>query len=221
MSPTIPTRTGTSRHKRPILVGFALRVGLAAALLALAGWGICLGAGVSTVATLLLAVWMLSHTHWYVGTTLVVMAALVQMALFYQFATKSGREIARFLDAIAFDDTNARYRALLGFRTNPPIPMASAHVILDSRGPFADTRLANAGREKGVKVGNPVMSENGLVGRVIGVTDGASRVLLLTDIASRTQVMIDRTNARAILTGANLSGAKLSGTLMPDGSVHP
>jgi rod shape-determining protein MreC len=45
------------------------------------------------------------------------------------------------------------------------------------------------------------MSENGLVGRVIGVTNGASRVLLLTDIASRTPVMIDRTNARAILTG--------------------
>ena len=52
-----------------------------------------------------------------------------------------------------------------------------------------------------MKVGNPVMSENGLVGRVIGVTDGASRVLLLTDIASRTPIMIDRTNARAILTG--------------------
>ena len=45
------------------------------------------------------------------------------------------------------------------------------------------------------------MSEHGLVGRVIGVTDGASRVLLLTDVASRTPVMIDRTNARAILTG--------------------
>ena len=49
--------------------------------------------------------------------------------------------------------------------------------------------------------GNPVMSENGLIGRVIGVTEGASRILLLTDIASRTPVMIERTNARAILTG--------------------
>src|SRR5438270_434891 len=42
---------------------------------------------------------------------------------------------------------------------------------------------------------------DGLVGRVIGVTAGASRVLMLTDVASRTPVMIDRTNARAILTG--------------------
>jgi len=103
--------------------------------------------------------------------------------------------------AIALEDTNARYRALLGFRTNPPIPMAAAHVILDARGPFADTRLADAGKERGVEVGNPVMSERGLVGRVIGVTQGASRILLLTDVASRTPVLVDRTDARAILTG--------------------
>jgi rod shape-determining protein MreC len=112
------------------------------------------------------------------------------------------REMRQWRDvAIALRDENARYRTLLGLKTDPPIPMVAARIVTDSHGPFADTRLANAGRERGVKVGNPVMSENGLVGRVIGVTDGASRVLLLTDIASRTPVMIDRTNARAILTG--------------------
>jgi rod shape-determining protein MreC len=111
--------------------------------------------------------------------------------------------------AVALEDTNARYRALLGFKTNPPIPMASARVILDSRGPFADTRLADAGREKGVEVGNPVMNERGLVGRVIGVTHGASRVLMLTDVASRTPILIDRTDARAIMTGDASSTPKL------------
>ncbi|WP_394764416.1 rod shape-determining protein MreC [Phenylobacterium sp.] len=112
------------------------------------------------------------------------------------------REMKQWRDvAIALKDENERYRALLGLKTDPPIPMVGARIVTDSHGPFADTRLANTGREHGVKVGNPVMSENGLVGRVIGVTDGASRVLLLTDIASRTPIMIDRTNARAILTG--------------------
>lgn len=112
------------------------------------------------------------------------------------------REMRQWRDvAIALRDENARYRTLLGLKTDPPIPMVAARIVTDSRGPFADTRLANAGSERGVKAGNPVMSENGLVGRVIGVTEGASRVLLLTDIASRTPVMIDRTNARAILTG--------------------
>ncbi len=103
--------------------------------------------------------------------------------------------------ALALRDTNDRYKALLGLKTDPPIPMVAARTVSEARGPFSNTRLANAGREKGVITGNPVMSENGLVGRVIGVTNGASRILLLTDIASRTPVMVDRTNARAILAG--------------------
>jgi rod shape-determining protein MreC len=98
-------------------------------------------------------------------------------------------------------DKNQSYRSLLGLRTDPPIPMVAARVVADTRGPFANTRLADSGSEKGVVVGNPVMNERGLVGRVVGVARGASRVLLLTDIASRTPVMVDRTNARAILTG--------------------
>src|SRR6185369_14625337 len=112
------------------------------------------------------------------------------------------KEMRQWRDvAIALRDTNDRYRTLLGLRTDPPIPMVAARIVTDSRGPFANTRLANSGSEKGVKAGNPVMSENGLVGRIIGVTTGASRVLLLTDTASRTPVMVDRTNARAILAG--------------------
>lgn len=103
--------------------------------------------------------------------------------------------------ALALRNENARYRTLMGLKTDPPIPMVAARIVADSRGPFANTRLANAGYEKGVKVGHPVMSENGLVGRVIGVTNGASRVLLTTDTASKIPVMIDRTNARAILQG--------------------
>ena len=120
------------------------------------------------------------------------------------------KEMRQWRDvAIALRDTNERYQAALGLRTDPPIPMASARIVTDSRGPFANSRLANAGRERGVKPGNPVMSENGLVGRVVGVTDGVSRVLLLTDVASRTPVMIDRTNARAILTGDGGPNPKL------------
>ena len=111
--------------------------------------------------------------------------------------------------AMSLRDTNERYHALLGLKTDPPIPMVAARTVSESRGPFANTRLANAGKEKAIKPGNPVMSENGLVGRIIGVTSGASRILLLTDVSSRTPVMIDRTNARAILTGDGGPNPKL------------
>lgn len=135
----------------------------------------------------------------------------------YFFAVSENRRLRAELDdmrqwrdvAIALRDTNERYRTVLGLKTDPPIPMATARIVTDSRGPFANSRLANAGTEKGIKPGNPVMSENGLVGRVVGVTDGVSRVLLLTDAASRTPVMIDRTNSRAILTGDGGPNPKL------------
>lgn len=127
----------------------------------------------------------------------------------YFFAVSENRRLKAELQemrqwrdlAVALRDTNDRYKTLLGLQTDPPIPMVAARVVQDSRGPFSQARIANAGREKGIQAGHPVMSEKGLVGRVVGVTDGASRILTLTDIASRTPVMIDRTNARAILTG--------------------
>jgi rod shape-determining protein MreC len=50
---------------------------------------------------------------------------------------------------------NGRLRAVLGIRTDPPLPHIAAETISDSRGPFAKTRLATAGREKGVAEGPP------------------------------------------------------------------
>lgn len=98
-------------------------------------------------------------------------------------------------------DKNERLMAVLGLKIDPPMPMFTGRAVTDSRGPFAHARLVNIGSNAGVKVGYPVLSEYGVVGRVVGVQDNISRILLLTDVASRTPVMIDRTNARAILTG--------------------
>ncbi|HEV7158840.1 MAG TPA: rod shape-determining protein MreC [Caulobacteraceae bacterium] len=96
---------------------------------------------------------------------------------------------------------NARLRALLGLRTEPPIAMVAARTVLDARGPFSNSRLADAGSDQGVIEGNPALSEHGLVGRIAGVGPQVSRIMLLTDVESRVPVMIARTNGRAILTG--------------------
>ena len=127
----------------------------------------------------------------------------------YFFAVSENRrlrarvaELERWRDAaIALKNINTRYESLLKLRTEPPIPMVAARVVSDARGPFSNARLADVGSDQGVKVGNPVISEHGVVGRIVGVAKRASRVLLLTDVESRTPVLVDRTNARAILTG--------------------
>jgi rod shape-determining protein MreC len=111
--------------------------------------------------------------------------------------------------AIALKNVNARYEAMLGLRTEPPVAMVTARSVSDARGPFVNARLIDAGASKGVRIGNPVINEHGLVGRIVGTTGGISRMLLLTDVASRTPVLIDRTDARAMLTGDGSGNPRL------------
>jgi rod shape-determining protein MreC len=118
------------------------------------------------------------------------------------------RESQQQLEAMQVE--NARLRAVLGIRTDPPLPHVVAETIADSRGPFANTRLANVGQDKGVTEGNPVISQHGLIGRIVGVSAHVSRVLMLTDAESRTPVLLVRTNGRAILSGDGGEAPKLS-----------
>ena len=111
--------------------------------------------------------------------------------------------------AIALKNINGRYEAMLGLRTEPVVAMVTARSVLDARGPFANARLIDAGSAKGIQVGNPIINEHGLVGRIVGTTGNVSRMLLLTDVASRTPVLIDRTDARAMLTGDGSDNPRL------------
>jgi rod shape-determining protein MreC len=143
----------------------------------------------------------------------------------YFFAVSENRHLkSELVQAKATQDQlealrveNARLRAVLGIRTDPPLPHVAAETIADSRGPFANTRLANAGSDKGVTEGNPVISEHGLVGRIVGVSDHVSRVLLLTDAQSRTPVLLVRNNGRAILSGDGGESPKLDYVRPPQG----
>lgn len=109
----------------------------------------------------------------------------------------------------ALQNINRRYEALLNIRTEPPVRMVTARAVAESRGPFANERLIDTGTAEGVKIGNPVINEHGLIGRIVGATGGISRVLLVTDISSRTPVLVDRSDARAILSGDGSDNPKL------------
>nr|WP_221212372.1 rod shape-determining protein MreC [Brevundimonas lenta] len=146
----------------------------------------------------------------------------------YFFAVSENRRLKRELaelqpwrdQAIALKNINARYEAMLGLRAEPDVPMRTARSVSDSRGPFSNARLLDIGARQGIKVGNPVINEHGLVGRVVGTSGSVSRMLLLTDVASRTPVLVDRTDARAILTGDGSGNPRLE-FVRGVGSVQP
>lgn len=146
----------------------------------------------------------------------------------YFFAVSENRRLKRELaelepwrdQAIALKNVNARYEAMLGIRPEPDVRMVTARSVLDSRGPFSNARLLDTGSARGVKVGNPVINEHGLVGRIVGTSGNVSRMLLLTDVASRTPVLVDRTDARAILSGDGSGNPRLE-FVRGVGSVQP
>jgi rod shape-determining protein MreC len=127
----------------------------------------------------------------------------------YFFAVRENRLLKRKVaelsqyrdDYIELKDLNARYESLLKLRVDPPVEMVTARSVSASRGPFANNRLINAGAKDGVRFNNPVMTDQGLVGRVVGVSGEVSRVLMVTDVTSHVPVMILRSDGRAMMSG--------------------
>ena len=68
-------------------------------------------------------------------------------------------------------------------------------------GVFANTVLINAGKDYGIKVGQPAISSLGLVGYVVNVSLKTSRILLLIDINSMIPVYLTNSNWPAVVQG--------------------
>lgn len=96
---------------------------------------------------------------------------------------------------------NAQLRAFNRVRLPPRSRFVTVQVIGGSHGPFLESVLVNAGATNNIQDGAPVIDGNGLVGRVIGLGQRTSRVLLLNDINSRVPVIAKPSGVHAILTG--------------------
>lgn len=112
---------------------------------------------------------------------------------------------ARYWEDIAYRqrDRIEVYEAALNVQTQATEDRIGAWTVADPQGPFVQARLIGRGSESGVADDYPVINLYGLVGRVYETGRRSARVLLLTDLNSRVPVMVDRTNARAILIGDN------------------
>jgi rod shape-determining protein MreC len=107
------------------------------------------------------------------------------------------------------EQENARYRSLLQVQFEPAVDPVVARVIADSGGPFVRTVLVNAGRRAGVRKGQAVVNDDGLVGRIVESGERSSRVLLVTDLNSRIPVIMEIARHRAILAGDNSARPRL------------
>jgi rod shape-determining protein MreC len=79
---------------------------------------------------------------------------------------------------------------------------AAAEVIGRDPSPFLQYIIIKLGSDDGIRHGMPVVTEQGLIGRISQVNAGASSVQLITDPSSAVNVRLQSSDKDAILTGS-------------------
>lgn len=110
-------------------------------------------------------------------------------------------QVNRYREA---DLANQRLRALLNFKKSIATPLLPAQLVAFDPSGWFQTILIDKGRNDGVVRDMAVVSAEGLVGRVIGVSNHHAKVLLILDGNSAVDAYIQRSRARGVLVGLGL-----------------
>lgn len=105
--------------------------------------------------------------------------------------------------ALQLEQKNAQLSLLNNVKLDLTINWVTGQVVADSGSPFNQSVLLNIGSQDGVQDGAAAIGGLGLVGRVSGVGQNTSRVILLTDVSSSIPVVVQKTGQSALLTGDN------------------
>jgi rod shape-determining protein MreC len=99
-------------------------------------------------------------------------------------------------------DTEVIYALLKVARAQPNSDYLAAMVIGRDSSPFMRYVMIDQGSDAGLRRGMPVLTAQGLVGRIDAVTATAARVQLIIDAGSAVNVRLPDANADAMLTGS-------------------
>lgn len=87
-------------------------------------------------------------------------------------------------------------------RSRPADKYLAAAVIGRDPSPFMQYIIIDHGSDDGVRYGMPVVTQQGLVGRIDAVTAGAARVQLISDSRSKINVSLQNQDEDAIISGS-------------------
>jgi rod shape-determining protein MreC len=104
------------------------------------------------------------------------------------------------------ESENETLRQLLQFtQANPTYTYRAAevagHVIGQDPSNLLRFIIIDVGTDDGVARGMPVVTDRGLVGRIVEVSSGSSKVLLITDVSSSVNAIVQSSRATGIVEG--------------------
>lgn len=100
---------------------------------------------------------------------------------------------------------NHELKNLLNLKSPPSSYKVTGRIINDPINFASQNIFIDVGLDHNVKISNPVLNQNGLIGRIIKVNKSSSEVLLLTDPKSNLPVFSLKSNLKFFVNG-NLDG---------------
>jgi len=104
---------------------------------------------------------------------------------------------------------NERLRGLLNMADSLTLQGPVARVIGMSSAGWSSIVTIDKGAGSGVVVGNPVVAAEGVVGRVIAVSENVAQVLPIIDPKSSADALLQQTRVRGVLEGGGSGGGSL------------
>jgi rod shape-determining protein MreC len=108
---------------------------------------------------------------------------------------------------------NERLKKLLDLKSSLRTSSVAASVIGEDGTPWFKTIMIDRGAADGLREGMPVVASDGIVGQLVKVAAGSSRVLLLSDHASSIAAIVQRSRARGVVKGKGGGRCALDFTL--------
>lgn len=105
------------------------------------------------------------------------------------------------LKAHALSLENQQLRELLKISPDPQMSYITVPVLGIVQAPYTKTIVLGAGSKKGIKLRQPVVIGQHIVGRIVEVSEQASRVLLIQDANSHIPVILEKSRVQGIASG--------------------
>ena len=84
-----------------------------------------------------------------------------------------------------------------------------AKVLLDKDSPFLKSIIVNKGSKDNIKIGMAVLDGPYLIGKVVEVNYGTSRILLVSDLNSKIPIILEPGDYQSIMSGTGKNYAKI------------
>lgn len=137
----------------------------------------------------------------YIGTM-----NYVSILKYSSVVIEENEELKRELQKLQVEASETKkLKELLHVQDSPNLDVITVRVIASSFDSHAKTFNVNAGKENGIRTGQILVNDDGIIGKIIDVTNSTSKVLAVIDPNSKIPAIFSNSRSKSLVSGTSLS----------------